>query len=66
MEAKFYQNGADVPPDPPVPAVSQKPETKPAPAAVPTLDENTLASLIAANPSLLIKVLQSVQFANNG
>ncbi len=66
MEAKFYQNGADVPPDPPVPAVSQKPEAEPAPSAVPALDENALASLIAANPNLLIKVLQSVQFANKG
>ncbi|MEG2623528.1 MAG: tyrosine-type recombinase/integrase [Clostridia bacterium] len=61
MEAKFYQSSAAITPDvPPVPTVQQQPEA----VAAPVLDENALASLIAANPSLLIKVLQSVQFAN--
>ena len=64
MEAKFYQSGADVPLDPPAPEILQKQEVEPAPTEVPALDENMLASLIAANPNLLIKVLQSIQFAN--
>ena len=42
MEAKFYQSGADVPPDPPALVILQKPEAELVPTDVPALDDNTL------------------------
>lgn len=63
METKFYRNGEAVQTDAsPVAMTSQ--ESEAASVAVPAMDENILASLIAANPSLLVKILQSVQSAN--
>lgn len=52
MEDKFYQGGGAI-------------KVAPAPAAeTPPLDTNALAALLANDPNLLIKVLQSVQSAN--
>ena len=53
MEAKFYQRGDSIPSIPI--ALAETPTA---------LDANAIATLLAGNPNLLIKVLQSVQFAN--
>ena len=54
MEKKFYQSGGKAV------ATEEIPLAQPAP----TLDANMLASLLTSNPDLLMKVFQSVQFAN--
>ncbi len=53
MEAAFYQGGGSI-----------KPTSVPEVQAPPSLDANTIASILSANPDLLIQVLQSVQSAN--
>jgi hypothetical protein len=59
MEASFYREGGMSTNPAPVrnPASAQ--------AAPPIVDVNALAALLAKDTSLLAKVLQSVQFANN-
>ena len=64
MEASFYRGTASPPEPSPAPAARREAEAQPAQVAAVKLDENALASLIAASPDLLIKVLQSVQLAN--
>ena len=53
MEAAFYQGGGSI-----------KPTLAPEVQAPASLDANALASILSANPDLLIQVLQSVQSAN--
>ena len=62
MEASFYQDGGKTSKAALTPA---KTETPPAQAAAPVMDVNALAALLAKDTSLLVKVLQSVQLANN-
>lgn len=62
MEASFYQDGGKASKAALTPA---KTETSPAQAATPAIDVNALAALLAKDTSLLVKVLQSVQLANN-
>lgn len=70
LEASFYRDGGRPQ------KVTPTPEPTPAPASIaaavpsaqvatPLVDVNALAALLAKDTSLLIKVLQSVQFANN-
>jgi len=54
MEKKFYKSDVE----------AAETEDKPNLHPVPTLDASTIASLLASNPDLLEKVLQSVQFAD--
>lgn len=69
MEASFYQDSGKAakrmpntaPASIPVPAHA---EAAPAQAVVPGIDVNALAALLAKDTSLLVKVLQSVHFAN--
>lgn len=62
MEASFYQDSGKASKAALTPA---KTETSPAQAAAPAIDVNALAALLAKDTSLLVKVLQSVQLANN-
>ena len=59
MEASFYREGSM--------SANPAPVLVPAPAQAvsPIVDVNALAALLAKDTSLLAKVLQSVQFANN-
>jgi integrase len=54
MEKKFYQGGGKVA------AAEDVPNAQP----VLSVDANTIAALLSNNPDLLMKVFQSVQFAN--
>ena len=62
MEASFYQDSSKTSTAALTPA---KTETAPVQAAAPAIDVNALAALLAKDTSLLVKVLQSVQLANN-
>lgn len=70
LEASFYQDGGS--PKRRAPASRAKPAPAstevaaiPAEASAPLVDVNALAALLAKDTSLLVKVLQSIQFANN-
>lgn len=62
MEASFYRDSGKTSTAALTPA---KTETAPVQAAAPAIDVNALAALLAKDTSLLVKVLQSVQLANN-
>ena len=66
MEARFYQEEGRANSIAPAPARA-KPAPRPAETVdeAPALDVNALAALLAKDTSLLVKVLQSVQSANN-
>jgi len=66
MEASFYQKAgkSHTPSSPPVQPPQQLPMLPPIQPPTPSADVSQIAALLAQNPSLLIEVLQSVQFAN--
>lgn len=57
MEQNFYQNRKEK-------GTSATALAMPAAQAAPPLDANAIATALASNPDLLMKVFQSVQFAN--
>ncbi len=66
METSFYQDGGKAvkPEAIPTPVAKKMPVAPASTTETPSIDVNALAALLAKDSSLLIKVLQSVQFAN--